>query len=312
MKYRQLGTSGLRVSEIGLGANNFGGRMDYPRTEAVVHAALDADINLIDTSNSYGGGHSEEYIGRALRGRRERAVIATKVSSRVADGPNDSGNSRKHIFQQVDISLQKLDTDYIDLYQIHWWDPTTPIDETLRALDDLTRSGKVRYAGCSNFAAWQVCESVWTARTLSINGFSSIQPRYSMLHRVPETELIPFCDKYGIGILPYYPLENGFLTGKYRRNEPAPDGTRLAANDRGVFTERNFDILEGLERFSAERGHTVLELAFAWLLSASPMISSVIAGATRPEQIAANAAASGWVLGAEDMNEIDSILEGDA
>ena len=308
MQYRQLGKSGLQVSAVGLGANNFGGRVDAARSTVVIHAALDAGVNLIDTSNSYGAGLSEQYIGDALKGRREQAVIATKVSSRVADGPNNSGNSRKHVFDQVDISLRKLQTDYIDLYQIHWWDPSTPVDETLRALDDLVGAGKVRYAGCSNFAAWQVCESDWTARTLGINRFVSVQPRYSMLYREPEAELIPMCETYGIGMLPYYPLENGFLTGKYRRDTPAPEGTRLAANDRGVFTERNFGILEKLEDFCAERGHTILELAFAWLL-ASPVVSSVIAGATRPEQVESNAASASWGLTTEDYATVNSILD---
>ncbi len=307
MQYRQLGASGLQVSAIGLGANNFGGRLDAGRTEAVVHAALASGVNMIDTSNSYGGGYSEEFIGRALKGKRHQAVIATKVSSRVADGPNNSGNSRKHICEQVDISLRKLGTDYIDLYQIHWWDPNTPIEETLRALDDLIRAGKVRYVGCSNFSAWQVCESHWTAKTLGINGFVSMQPRYSMLYRQPEVEMIPFCEKYGVGVLPYYPLENGFLTGKYRRGQPAPDGARLAQNDRGTLTSRNFDILEKLDEFSSERGHTILELAFAWLL-ASPVVSSVIAGATRPEQVEVNAASADWSLTSDDLKEVNAIL----
>ncbi len=308
MQYRQLGASGLQVSAIGLGTNNFGRRLDAAATETVVHAALDAGVNMIDTSNSYGGGDSEEFIGRALKGRRHEAVLATKVSSRVSDGPNNAGNSRKHIYDQVDVSLRKLRTDYLDLYQIHWWDPNTPIEETLRALDELVRAGKVRYAGCSNFAAWQVCESHWTAKTLGINGFVSMQPHYSMLYRRPEEEMIPFCEKYGIGILPYYPLENGFLTGKYRRDQPAPDGTRLAENDRGALTSRNFDILEGLEGFASERGHTILELAFAWLLASSPMVSSVIAGATRTEQVEANAASAAWSLTTEELDEVNGIL----
>ena len=308
MQYRQLGESGLQVSAIGLGTNNFGRRLDAAATETVVHAALDAGVNTIDTSNSYGGGDSEEFIGRALKGRRHEAVLATKVSSRISDGPNNAGNSRKHIYDQVDVSLRKLRTDYLDLYQIHWWDPNTPIEETLRALDELIRAGKVRYAGCSNFAAWQVCESHWTAKTLGINGFVSMQPHYSMLYRQPEEEMIPFCEKYGIGILPYYPLENGFLTGKYRRDQPAPDGTRLAENDRGALTGRNFDILEGLEGFASERGHTILELAFAWLLASSPMVSSVIAGATRVEQVEANAASAAWSLTGEELEEVNGIL----
>ena len=309
MQYRQLGSSGLQVSAIGLGTNNFGRRLDAAATETVVHAALDAGVNMIDTSNSYGSGYSEEYIGRALNGRRNEAVIATKVSSRVSDGPNNAGNSRKHIYDQVDVSLRKLRTDYIDLYQIHWWDPNTPIEETLRALDELIRAGKVRYAGCSNFDAWQVCESHWTAKTLGINGFVSMQPHYSMMYRKPEDEMIPFCEQYGIGILPYYPLENGFLTGKYRRGEPAPDGTRLSEGDRGTLTSENFDILEGLEGFAEERGHSILELAFAWLL-ASPMVSSVIAGATRVDQVEANAASAAWSLTSDEKTEVNRILGG--
>ena len=308
MQYRQLGKSGLQVSAVGLGANNFGGRVEAERSASVIHAALDAGVNFIDTSNSYGGGLSEQFIGDALVGRRHEAVIATKVSSRVADGPNNAGNSRKHIMDQVDVSLRKLQTDYIDLYQIHWWDPLTPLDETLRALDDLVSAGKIRYFGCSNFNAWQVCEAEWISRTLGIGRFASVQPRYSMLYRAPEAELLPLCDRYGIGVLPYYPLENGFLTGKYRRDAPAPAGTRLAADDRGVFTERNFDVLEALEAFCAERGHTILELAFAWLLAA-PSVSSVIAGATRPEQIQANAASADWTLSDDDLATVNAILE---
>ncbi len=315
MEYRQLGNSGLQVSEIGLGTNNFGHRDQPPfhiRAEGsaeIVHRALDVGINLIDTANSYGEGLSEEFIGRALKGKREQAVIATKVSSRVAEGPNLAGNSRKHIVQEVEKSLKRLGTDYIDLYQIHWSDDFTPIEETLSALDDLVHQGKVRYIGCSNFKAWQVCEAVWTSRSRGIASFVSVQPRYNMLDRVIEDELLPFCDHYNVGILPYYPLANGFLTGKYRRDEPPAQGTRLATGDRGMLTEDKFDTLERLETFSAERGHSILELAFAWLL-ARPSVSSVIAGASRPEQVASNADAAGWRLTTDDMAEIDSLLAG--
>ncbi len=315
MEYRQLGNSGLQVSEIGLGTNNFGHRDQPPfhiRAEGsaeIVHRALDVGINLIDTANSYGEGLSEEFIGRALKGKREQAVIATKVSSRVAEGPNLAGNSRKHIVQEVEKSLKRLGTDYIDLYQIHWSDDFTPIEETLSALDDLVHQGKVRYIGCSNFKAWQVCEAVWTSRSRGIASFVSVQPRYNMLDRVIEDELLPFCDHYNVGILPYYPLANGFLTGKYRRDEPPAQGTRLATGDRGMLTEDKFDTLERLETFSAEREHSILELAFAWLL-ARPSVSSVIAGASRPEQVASNADAAGWRLTTDDMAEIDSLLAG--
>ena len=313
MEYRQLGRSGLQVSVIGLGTNNFGDRDQPPfhiRSDGatrIVHQALDLGINLIDTSNSYAAGLSEEYIGRALEGRRDQALIATKVSSRMAEGPNGAGNSRKHIVTEVENSLRRLCTDYIDLYQIHYPDPSTPVEETLRALDDLVRQGKVRYTGCSNFKAWQVCEAVWTSRSLGITSFTSVQPSYNMLDREVENELVPFCREYGLGILPYYPLANGFLTGKYRRGQAVLPGTRLAARDRGLLTDANFNLLESLERFAAERGHSVLELAFAWLL-ANPAVSSVIAGATKPEQVAANAAASGWHLTGDEMAEVNGLL----
>ena len=307
MEYRQLGKSGLQVSVVGLGTNNFGRRVDAQGTAAVIGHALDVGINLIDTSNSYGGALSEEYIGRALKGRRDEAIIATKVSSRMGDGPNRAGNSRQHIMVEVENSLRRLDTDFIDLYQIHWVDPNSPIEETLRALDDLVRQGKVRYIGCSNFSAWQVCEAIWTSKTKGLTSFASVQPAYSMLTRGIEGELVPFCAEYGVGILPYYPLANGFLTGKYRRGQKAPQGTRLAENDRGMLTDKMFDVLEGLEAFSGERGHAVLELAFAWLL-ANPAISSVIAGATKVEQVIANSKAAGWHLTADEMGQIDTLL----
>ena len=308
MEYRYLGKSGLKVSAIGLGTNNFGRRLDADATALVINHALDMGVTMIDTSNSYGDGYSEDYIGRALKGKRDKAVIATKVSSTVGDGPNDGGNSRQHIMAAVEDSLRRLQTDYIDLYQIHWHDPNVPIEETLRALDDLVRQGKVRYTGCSNFTAWQVCEAAWTSRTLGVAEFASVQPRYSLMDREIETELVSFCDAYGVGILPYYPLANGFLTGKYRRGEAVPTGTRLAENDRGMFTDANFDLLDKLEAFCEARGHTVLELAFAWLL-ANDAVSSVIAGATRVEQIIGNAKAASWQLTADEVAEVNAIVD---
>ena len=307
MEYRYLGSSGLQVSAIGLGTNNFGGRLDAAASAVVINHALDMGINMIDTSNSYGGSHSEEYIGRALKGKRHQAVIATKVSSRMADGPNNAGNSRKHIMTEVENSLRRLNTDYIDLYQIHWQDANVPIEETLRALDDLVRQGKARYIGCSNFMAWQVCEAVWTSRSLGITPFASVQPKYSLMDRAIEAELTPFCREYRIGILPYFPLENGFLTGKYKRNQSAPQGTRLAEGDRGMFTDANFDLLEALEAFCAEHGRSVLDLAFAWLL-ANPDVSSVIAGATRAEQVVANAKSAAWTLTPQELAEVNAII----
>ena len=230
------------------------------------------------------------------------------MSSRIAEGPNNAGNSRKHIIEEVENSLRRLNTDYIDLYQIHWQDANVPIEETLRALDDLVRQGKARYTGCSNFMAWQVCEAIWTSRGLGIAEFASVQPQYSIMDRAIEAELTPFCREYGVGILPYYPLANGFLTGKYRRGHAPPPGARLTESDRGMFTDANFDLLEALEAFCAERGHSVLELAFAWLL-ANPDVSSVIAGATRAEQVVANAKAAAWTLSADDVCEVNGILD---
>lgn len=307
MEYRQLGRSGLQVSAIGLGTNNFGRRMDKRATEVVINHALDVGINMIDTANSYSAGLCEEFIGHALKGKRQKAIIATKVSSRMADGPNNAGNSRQHITAEVENSLRRLGTDYIDLYQIHWPDPNTPIEETLRTLDDLVHQGKVRYVGCSNFAAWQLCEAAWTSKTEALPYFVSAQPKYNILDRDIESELIPFCAEYGVGILPYYPLANGFLTGKYRRGEEAPQGTRLAESDRGMLTEENFDMLEALEGFASKRDHTVLELAFAWLLS-NPTVSSVIAGATKVEQVIGNARTVEWHLTSEDMKELNTII----
>ncbi|MDA0748614.1 MAG: aldo/keto reductase, partial [bacterium] len=243
------------------------------------------------------------------KGQREKFVIATKVSGRMGEGPNLAGNSRKHILSEVENSLRRLGTDYIDLYQIHMTDANTPIGETLHALDLLVNQGKIRYIGCSNFQAWQVCEAIWISRTRGWTAFSSVQPHYNMLNRDAERELVPFSKSYGIGILPYFPLASGFLTGKYRRGETAPEGTRLAENDRGMLSDENFDRLERLEAFAKERDHSMLDLAFAWLL-ANPAVSSVIAGATKPEQVAANAQAVAWKLTTEEKEAVDQILAG--
>lgn len=309
MEYRKLGNSGLEVSAIGLGTNNFGRRVDAAGTARVLDQALDDGVTFIDTANIYSGGQSEDYIGKAIEGKRDQYILATKAAMKAGDGPNEVGASRHHLFIEIEKSLKRLKTDYLDLYQIHRADPTTPIEETLHALEQLVSQGKVRYVGCSNYAAWELCEAIWTSRTKNLVSFSTVQPRYSMLDREIEKELVSFCKTYGIGILPYFPLANGFLTGKYRRGEAAPAGTRLAESDRGMFTDANFDILEGLERFAKDRDHTVLDLAFAWLL-ANPAVTSVIAGVTKPEQVTANAKTVGWQLSNDEMDEIDKILEG--
>ncbi|MBI2855870.1 MAG: aldo/keto reductase [Chloroflexi bacterium] len=314
MEYRQLGSSGLQVSAVGLGTNNFGGRIDEERTAAVLHQSIDQGINFIDTANIYGGTRSEAFIGNILKENRHQVLIGTKVSGSMGKGPNSRGNSRYHIMREVEASLHRLQTDYIDLYQIHFPDPNTPIEETLRVLDDLVHQGKVRYFGCSNFAAWQVCEAVWTSRALGINSFVSVQPEYNMLNRGVERELVPFCRAYKVGIIPYLPLASGFLTGKYRQGEAPPEGTRLAGNQRfqqRLLTEANFGLLSKLEDFAQERDHTMVELAIAWLLGNSS-VSSVIAGATRPEQVVANAKAADWHLTPEDMEEVNQILGGSA
>ena len=311
MRYRNLGNSGLLTSVVGLGGNNFGRRMNPQQTEAVIRQAVDLGINFIDTADIYGGGLSEEYVGRALKGIQDQVLVATKFGMFKGKWPNETGASRKHIVEQVEKSLRKLGRDHIDLYQVHQIDPNTPIEETLRTLDDLVRQGKVLYIGCSNFSAWQTCEAVWTSRALNLNAFVSVQPEYSMLVRDVEQELVPFCMEYRLGMLPYFPLARGFLTGKYRPDEPPPEGTRLAGDARNqerLLTERNFAMLARLERFAQDRGHSVTELAIAWLLG-NPVVGSVIAGATTPEQVAANARASEWELSADDLAEVNMILQ---
>ncbi len=307
MDRRNLGRSGLIVSAIGLGCNNFGGRSDAAATRAVVHKALDLGITFFDTSDTYGtAGASEEYLGRALAGERHRIVLATKFARPMAAG---EGASRRYIISAVEASLKRLGTDYIDLYQQHIADPRTPIEETLRALDDLVRQGKVRYIGCSTLSAWEVVEAQWTARHLGLNAFVSCQERYNLLEREVETAVLPVAERYGLGLIPFSPLCNGLLTGKYRRNAPLPQGTRLATTPRlaeRTLTERNWALAERLGEFAAARGRTLLELALSWLLQ-RPAVASVIAGATTPAQVAANVAAGGWRLSREDMDEIDRL-----
>ena len=310
MEMKQLFSAGIKVSAVGLGTNNFGGRCDAAETAAVVHAALDCGINLIDTADIYGGGLSEEYIGRALGARRGEAVLATKFG--MARPGIKGGGGRDYVMQAVDDSLKRLRTDYIDLYQYHKPDPDIPMAETLEALDALVRAGKVRHIGCSNLTADQVEEALGVSRDRKLAAFVTAQNPYSVLNRGIEDGLTGVCEANGIGILPYYPLARGLLTGKYRRGAPAPAGTRLAEGGRraaGALTDQNFDLLEPLEAFAADRGHSLLELAFSWL-AAQPAVPCVIAGATKPEQVAANARAADWKLTPEDLAEIDRITNG--
>ncbi len=310
MEYRHLGRSGLQVSVVGLGCNNFGMRCDFDQSKAVVHRALDAGITLFDTADVYGGqGRSEEFLGKILKGHRQDVVIATKFGMKMGEGPHKSGGSRKYIMSAVEDSLRRLDTDYIDLYQMHRPDPETPIEETLRALDDLVRSGKVRYIGNSNYAGWQVAEAHYVARQANLAPFISAQNEYNLLDRRIEAELVPACNKFGLQILPYFPLASGFLTGKYRQGQDLPAGTRLANAGpmaARVLTDKNYEMLGKLEAFADARGKSMVDLAIGWLASLSH-VGSVIAGATKPEQVDQNVAAGGWKLTAEELAEVDAL-----
>lgn len=310
MEFRNLGRSGLQVSVAGLGCNNFGMRIDKEKSAEVVNKALEVGINFFDTADIYGGTQSEVFLGEALGPRRRDAIVATKFSGPVAgDDPLKKGGSRRWVMQACEDSLRRLGTDYIDLYQYHFPDPKTPIDETLRALDDLVAQGKVRYIGNSNMTAWQVVEADWTSGREHMVRFVTAQNEYSLLNRKIERELTPAAVKYGVGILPYFPLASGFLTGKYRRGEDAPDGTRLAAfgaRGKAMLSERNFAVLERVEAFAAAREKTVLDVAMGWLAS-HDFVPSVIAGATKPEQVEANASAAQWRLSTEEMAEVDEL-----
>jgi aryl-alcohol dehydrogenase-like predicted oxidoreductase len=308
MESRALGKSGLKVSVVGLGCNNFGGRIDLEASRKVVHKALDLGITLFDTADVYGNkGGSETILGQLLGDRRKDIVLATKFCMPMDDAGVLQGASRRYIITAVEASLKRLKTDYIDLYQVHRPDPKTPIAETLRTLDDLVRQGKVRYIGCSNYAAWQMVEAAWTSRDLRLESFISCQDEYSLLARDLERELLPAMQAYGQGMLPYFPLAGGFLTGKYKRNAPMPEKARLSyvqnLADRYI-TDANWKTVEQLTDFAEARGKSMLELAFSWLAN-RPTVASVIAGATRPEQVEQNVAAAGWALTAEDMAEID-------
>jgi aryl-alcohol dehydrogenase-like predicted oxidoreductase len=309
MKLRNLGKSGLRVSIVGLGCNNFGWTVDLASARKVVGKALDLGITLFDTADIYGNrGGSEEMLGQALGELRKNVIVATKFGMAMDEGEK-KGASRSHILSSVEGSLRRLKTDWIDLYQVHQPDPLTPIEETLRALDDLVTQGKVRYIGCSNFAAWQAVEATWTARDHGMNAFVSCQNEYSLLVRDVEKELLPAMQSYGLGVLPFFPLASGLLTGKYERGSTMPEGARLASNKRladRYLTDANWKKVEHLMEFCHARGHSLLELAFSWLL-ARPTIASVIAGATKPEQVEQNVKAVEWQITAEEIAEVDAI-----
>lgn len=310
MRLHNLGGSGLRVSVVGLGCNNFGLRSDAESSRKIIHKALDLGVTLFDTADVYAGrGASETVLGEALGNRRKDVVLATKFGMAMSDDGTKQGASRRYIMRAVEDSLRRLKTDYIDLYQQHRFDPLTPIEETLRALDDLVRAGKVRYIGNSNFPAWRLAEAEFTARAGSLSRFVSCQDEYNILTRGIEKELLPAASAYGLGLLPYYPLAGGLLTGKYQRGAPAPADSRFGkvpSLKEQYATPRNEDIVERLGNFAKARGHTLVELAFSWL-AGRPQVASVIAGASSPEQVAQNVKAAEWQLSAEDYAEIDKI-----
>jgi len=313
MEIRNLGGSGLRVSAVGLGCNNFGQRIDLEASRKVIHKALDLGITLFDTADIYANmGGSETVLGTALGDRRKDIVLATKFSKPMASDGTRQGASRRYIIEAVEASLKRLNTDYIDLYQQHDYDPLTPIEETLRALDDLVRQGKVRYIGNSNFPAWRLAEAEYVARAMNVTHYVSCQDEYSLVVRDIEKDLLPAAQHYNLGLLPFFPLASGLLTGKYKRGAAPPEQTRFATTPRlrdRYVTPRNEEIVEKLEAFATARGHTMLELAFSWLAQ-RPQVSSVIAGATRPEQIEQNVKAIAWKLSADEMAEIDRITLG--
>ncbi|OGN89238.1 MAG: aldo/keto reductase [Chloroflexi bacterium RBG_13_46_14] len=305
MEYRRLGRSGLKVSEIGLGTNAFGARADEEASIKTIDRALELGVNFIDTAEVYVRGRSEEIIGKALKGKRSQAIIATKFG--VQFGQKERGGSRSNIIKSLENSLRRLSTDYIDLYYLHYPDTETPIEETLRTLDDLIQAGKIRYIACSNFAGWQLCEAEWTSRIHNLNSFIAIQSGYNMLNRSIEREIVPCCEAYGISVIPWGPLASGFLTGKYSRTQELPARFAPSAFYNNVFIESNFDKLAKLEEFAKERGHKVGEIAVAWLLSHS-WLGSVITGATNPEQVSSNVAAGSWKLTAEEVKAVDKMI----
>lgn len=311
MDYVNLGRTGLEVSRICLGCLTFGGQADEKESRRIVDTAWDAGINFFDTANVYTETLSETYLGEALKGRRDRAVIATKVRGRMGPGVNDVGLSRKHIMDAVDASLTRLQTDYIDLYQVHSWDADTPLEETLRALDDLVRQGKVRYIGCSNFAGWQLTKSLWISDVKGLARFETVQPRYNLLFRDIEEELLPVCLSQDVGVIPYNPIAAGLLTGKHKRGQPPVAGTRFDLREmyRDIYWyERNFEAVEKLEAIAGKYGHTLIELALSWVL-ANPAITSAIVGASNTEQLRQSISAAEARLEPEEIAACDPVWD---
>ena len=310
MLYRNLGPAGLKVSVIGLGTNRFGYEsVPEDKVRNIIDYAQEVGINHLDSANIYQGGRSEELLGKALQGRWDKFVLATKVYHPVGDGPNDKGASRYHILNQVEASLRRLQSDHIDLYYLHRWDATTPIEESLRALDDLIALGKVRYVGCSDYVAWQLAQANLLAEFKGWTKFVVIQSEYSLLERKVEQEVLPYCRAQNVGFIPYFPLAGGFLTGKYKRGQPAPVGSRGEKSPyvQGLMTAANFDKIEKLAAWAQAREQGLIELAQAWLL-AQPQVCSVISGATQLEQVQANVKAMDWALSESEVNEVNDLV----
>jgi aryl-alcohol dehydrogenase-like predicted oxidoreductase len=311
VEYRRLGEAGVKVSVIGLGTNRFGSDKVPPaEVNNIIDLALDLGINFLDTADVYTGGRSEETLGQALQGRWDRFVLATKFYGRTGEGPNDRGASRYHLLNAVEASLRRLQSDHIDLYYVHRWDPETPIAETLRGLDDLVSQGKIRYLGASSFAAWQLAEANLLAEMHGWASFVALQSHYHLLERAVEEEVLPYCDSHAVGFVPYFPLAGGFLTGKYRRGEKPPEGSRGESSEyvQRYMTAANYTRIERLESWAAERDRGLNELAHAWLL-AQPAVASVISGATKRSHVESNARAAGWELTEEELADIQKILE---
>lgn len=305
MKFSQLGRSGLTVSVVGLGCNNFGVRCDYDQSELVIHAALDNGITFFDTADIYGGkGGSETFMGKILKGRRDQIVLASKFGMDMGT-PDIARGSRRYMRKAIEASLRRLQTDYLDLYQLHQPDPLTPIEETLTALDELVKEGKVRYVGCSNFAGWQIAEAELIARELNVERFISAQNHYSLLELEVEKEVIPACEHFGLGMLPFYPLASGVLTGKVKRNQEPPLGSRLAAQKEAL-EDTNWDLVEGLSDFANSLGASLLDLAISGL-ARKPTVASVIAGATKPDQVSANVKTLEFELSELEMSKLSEI-----
>jgi aryl-alcohol dehydrogenase-like predicted oxidoreductase len=306
MRYRQLGTSGLTVSVVGLGCNNFGNRCDLEQTRAVVDAALEESVTLLDTADAYGGGGgSETFLGQILKGRRDQVVLATKFGSRLGGPEEEARGSRRYIRRAVEASLRRLQTDYIDLYQHHRPDPKTPLEETVAALDELVVEGKIRYAGSSNYAGFRIADADWIALQQHRTRFISAQNHYSLLERSVEHEVLPACEAHGVGMLPFFPLANGLLTGKYRRDAEPESGRLVGRAD--WLTAEAFDKVEALEKYAAARDVGLLDVAIG-ALAAQPAVASVIAGATRPEQVRANVGAAAWEPSADDLAALDEVI----